>query len=132
MNFTTKLKELRIATDKAEDLRLAYDRAEAKRSVIFKEISGACMPSVMAAVAEYNVCRGLRIDSVEISIGEGTICLGVRLRYPSGSEPDEEFSNDETNRITRDLRPYLERYFSKNGIPLRFVGISVPSEYWSK
>ncbi len=97
---------------------------------------GIVRPLCLAAVVQYNESVSLKIgEDFEIGFNTGAkkINLAVRLRYPSGHEPDEDFGwRDEVEEIGRKLAEILNPMLAQAGIEYTFGGIQVPTGYYSK
>jgi len=132
------LKGVRSAAKQYNKRAAAADNALADLQKKVRAMIDTCKPHCLRAVEEYNRTTSLPLRIVPekmrlyFSAKKDQVSLEVRLRYPSGREPDEEFDFDDVKRIASALRPLVNHEFSRARIPFTFGSITVPTGYYTK
>lgn len=138
MDVIKKLAELAALSKKADafERELVKKRETIKSGI--KEVEDFCRPVCVRALEEFNASRSLKISTkpFELNFNFSTsgevFGLSVIMRYPTGSEPDEEFDLREPAEITNLLAPIINRHLKEAGIPLKFDLVRVPLGYYSR
>ena len=100
-----------------------------------KNIIDICKPACEKAIERYNATNPLYTIvtssmGVSFSAKKRTLSLSVRLRYPSGGEPDEEFEDKDVIKIQSKLRPFIDEGLRQAQVPFTFETLAVPIDYY--
>ncbi len=136
IDFVQIFEDLDRIQAKIDRITAKKKRVEQFRSDKLKLLYDACMPVCLKAVEAYNKDRSLKImpDRVEISFGRdnATLSFSVRMRYPTGVEPDEEFDHNDSDKLQSELKPLVDKELQEALIPLVFDKVGLPIHYYSK
>jgi hypothetical protein len=122
-------KKLLDAATKAA--QAAQEDFDSKMEIVWPLVLAPCAKAIDA----YNKDASIKVQSgFKISFGaeQKKVGLSIRLRWPSGHEPDEEFDFDDRKNIQDKLAPFVDAELEEAGIPFTLGEITVPIDYYSK
>lgn len=122
------------AVKSAETAAKRQRTAQANLAKEVGKLRAHCAPAFAAAIEQYNKTHQPQIQAArsELAFLAKTQSLGVYLRlcYPGG-EPDEEFNQDDVERIRATFATFLEPELQKIGMTFPLKHVSVPIVYFS-
>lgn len=114
-----------------ETTRTAKENFDSHVGVVTSLVQEPCDKGIEAfnKDASMKVQKGFKIS---FDTEKRKINLSIRLRWPSGLEPDEDFDFDDRNDIREGLAKLVDAELEAEGIAFTLGEISVPTDYYPK
>jgi hypothetical protein len=132
----------RLAAEKAaiDKASAALERKKERHRAREIEFGNMCREVVGKALDEYNkevrlpykVIFDKQHGGIGFSRDYSELSLSVRLRTSTGSEPDEEWLDEDEDAYRDRVRPFIEKALQEAQIPVAFARLSVPVHYFMK
>lgn len=120
-----------------EKLETSLASTERKINDRVTSLLEVCRRPCIQAAEEYSFSHSYKILSDDVRIGFSLeppyqICLRVQLKTKTGYEPDEQLSFEDVQKITKELKPILDKKLEEAGLPFVLGRLEVPTHYYIK